>query len=188
MKRMGALENGLEETELQPTVDSWRRANRAIVGLWYKTDRCARALIETGAPQDIGKGLKLIKQGPLMRLYLPSGRALSYVKPRISPEGYITFEGIFQTGGWGRQETYGAKLVENITQAVARDCLAEAIRRLESRNIPVVFHVHDEVICEVPKEGPGPEEVAEIMGAPIEWAPGLPLKADAYECEYYRKD
>lgn len=188
MIRMGALESGLEEKELQPMVNSWRSANPNIVAAWWDTDKAVQNLIKTGAPQHLKRGMAVRKQGPLMRLRLPSGRELSYVKPALDIHGSITFEGVIQDGGWGRQETYGAKLVENITQAVARDCLAESIMRLDALGIPVVFHVHDEVICEVPIDSYTAEDIAEIMSAPISWAPGLPLKADAYECPYYRKD
>lgn len=188
MIRMGALESGLEEKELQPMVNSWRSANPNIVAAWWDTDKAVQNLIKTGTPQHLKQGMMVRKQGPLMRLRLPSGRELSYVKPALDIHGSITFEGVIQDGGWGRQETYGAKLVENITQAVARDCLAESIMRLDALGIPVVFHVHDEVICEVPIDSYTAEDIAEIMSAPISWAPGLPLKADAYECPYYRKD
>lgn len=191
MKRMGALENGLTEEELMPTVNSWRRANPAITMLWSKLDGLVRELLRSGAPQIIDgeKRLKVYRQGPVMRLRLPSQRTLSYVRPRIDG-GSITYEGIYQqAGGWGRQDTYGAKLVENITQAVARDCLAVAMKRLDAKGIQVVFHVHDEVICEVKDDGKvTADTVAQIMAEPIAWAQGLPLKADAYECHYYRKD
>lgn len=124
--------------------------------------------------------------GMLMRILLPSGREISYAKPKIEGED-LTYEGQIQAGGWGRIETYGPKLVENIIQATSRDCLAESMKRLRTL-YPIVFHVHDEVICEVPQDGLGAEAVAAIMGTPITWAPGLPMKADAYECQYYRKD
>lgn len=188
LKSMGALEMGLSEEELKPLVNSWRAANKAITKLWWDTDEAVRRLIKTGLTQDLPHGMKLYKQGPLMKLRLPSGRDLSYVKPKIIQDS-ITYEGPIQsTGAWGLIESYGPKFVENITQAVARDCLAESIVRLEEAGLPVVFHVHDEVILDVPKKKSSAEEVAEIMGQPIEWAPGLPLRADAYECQYYRKD
>ena len=134
------------------------------------------------------ENLRMRMDGPLLRILLPSGREISYTKPKVSAAGDLTYEGQIQAGGWGRIETYGPKLVENIIQAISRDCLAESMRRLAAEKIPVVFHVHDEVICEVPEDGPGAEEIAQIMGEPIDWAPGLPMKADAYECLYYRKD
>ena len=191
LKAMGALEMGLEETELKPLVNSWRRANPAVTAFWWDVDRAVHQLIKTGAPQRLPQyqGLMFRKEGPLMRLRLPSGRELSYARPRLEWDNSITYEGIIQDkGGWGRIETYGPKIVENIVQAIARDCLAESMRRLEAEGVPIVFHVHDEVICEVPRNRHTKEELADIMGKPIDWAPGLPLKADAYECEYYRKD
>ena len=188
MKNMGALEMGLHEDELKPIVDSWRAANRAITKFWWDTDAAARKTISTKAPSHLPYDMGFFAQGPLMRLLLPNGRCLSYVKPKIVDEN-ITYEGNIQTSGaWGRIESYGPKLVENIVQAVARDCLAEAMFRLESNGFPVVFHVHDEVICEVEEGRSSAKELGELMSEPIEWAPGLPLRADAYECEYYRKD
>lgn len=189
MKSMGALEMGLAESELKPIVNSWRAANRAITKLWWNTDAAVRRCIQTKAPVDLPHGMRLRKQGPLLRLQLPNGRELSYVKPRVDEDDNITYEGTIQSsGGWGRIESYGPKFVENIVQATARDCLAEAMFRLESAGFPIVFHVHDEVICEVPNGISSAEELGELMGQPIAWAAGLPLRADAYECEYYRKD
>ncbi len=189
MKNMGALEMGLSESELKPIVNSWRAANKAITKFWWKTDAAVRKCIQTKAPQSLPHGMALRKQGPLLRLRLPNGRELSYVKPRIDEEENITYEGTIQaSGGWGRIESYGPKFVENIVQATARDCLAEAMFRLESAGFHIVFHVHDEVICEVPNGVSSAEELGALMGEPISWAPGLPLRADAYECLYYRKD
>lgn len=188
MKSMGALAMGLTEDELKPIVDSWRAANRAITKFWWDTDAAARKTIQTKAATHLPYGMGFYKQGPLMRLVLPNGRELSYVKPALVNDS-ITYEGNIQTtGSWGRIESYGPKLVENIVQAVARDCLAEAILRLEANGFPVVFHVHDEVICEVEEGRSSAKELGALMSEPISWAPGLPLRADAYECEYYRKD
>lgn len=189
MKSMGAIEMGLEEKELKHIVNSWRAANKAITKLWWDTDAAVRRCINTQAPVDLPHGMRLRKQGPLLRLRLPNGRELSYVKPRIDADDNITYEGTIQSsGGWGRIESYGPKFVENIVQATARDCLAEAMFRLEAAGFPIVFHVHDEVICEVPIGESSAEELGTLMGQPISWAAGLPLRADAYECEYYRKD
>lgn len=188
LKSMGALNMGLTESELKPLVNSWRAANKAITKFWWDTDDAAKTTILTQAPSSLPFGIRFRKQGPLLRLRLPSGRELSYVKPAVIDE-QITYEGTMQaSGAWGRIESYGPKLVENIVQAVARDCLAVAITRLEENGFPVVFHVHDEAICEVPEGVSSAKEVGEIMSEPIEWAKGLPLKADAYECDYYRKD
>ena len=195
MKNMGALDMGLTEKELKPIVTSWRAANSNITDFWWSVDNAVKRILTRRVPKKLPQGLELRKEGPLLRLRLPSGRELSYVKPHMSegtgPYGgdQITYEGVLQsTGTWGRIETYGPKLVENIVQATARDCLATAISRLEAKGYPVVFHVHDEVICEIPKGVSSVDEINEIMGAPISWAPGLPLKADAYECDYYKKD
>ena len=188
LKSMGALEMGLRENELQPLVDSWRRANPHITKFWWLIDRAVRALIKGGRDMNLPHLLALRKEGPLMRLRLPSGRELSYVRPKLIDDSII-YEGIIQErGGWGQIESYGPKFVENIVQAIARDCLAEAMRRVEALGWPIIFHVHDEIICEVPVDGPGAEDIARVMGQPIDWAPGLPLKADAYECSYYRKE
>ena len=188
LKSMGALNMGLTEPELKPLVNSWRAANRAITKFWWDTDAAAKETIVTQAPTNLSHGIRFRKQGPLLRLRLPSGRELSYVKPAVINE-QITYEGMLQSSGnWGRIESYGPKLVENIVQAVARDCLAIAITRLEENGFPVVFHVHDEVICEVPEGVSSAKEIGALMSIPVEWERGLPLGADAYECEYYRKD
>lgn len=188
MKAMGALAMGLDESELKPIVNSWRAANKAITKFWWDTDAAARRTIQTREPTRLPHGMGFYKKGPLLKLVLPNGRELSYVKPAIVDDN-ITYEGTLQSSGaWGRIESYGPKLVENIVQATARDCLAVAIDRLEKAGLPVVFHVHDEVICEVPIGESSAEELSAIMSEDIDWAVGLPLKADAYECAYYRKD
>ena len=133
MKAMGALDMGLAEEELKPIVNSWRSANRAITKLWWDTDAAARKTIQTKAPAKLPFGMGFYKQGPLLKLRLPNGRELSYVKPRIDEDDNITYEGTIQSsGGWGRIESYGPKLVENIIQATARDCLAVAPTRMDS--------------------------------------------------------
>lgn len=188
MKSMGALEMGLAEEELKPIVNSWRAANAAITKFWWDTDAAARRTIQAKEPTRLPHNMGFYKKGPLLKLILPNGRELSYVKPAIVDDS-ITYEGTLQSSGaWGRIESYGPKLVENIVQATARDCLAVAIDRLENAGFPVVFHVHDEVICEVPTGVSSAKELGAIMSEPIDWAPGLPLRADAYECLYYRKD
>ena len=191
LKAMGALNMGLEEQELRPLVSQWREANPRITKFWWHVDECARKLIRTGTAQTVQPNLKMRKTGPLLRIQLPSGRELAYVSPRIDEEDNITYKGTIQgTGGWGRIETYGPKLVENIVQATARDCLAESMRRLSSVGVKIVFHVHDEVICEV-DAGEADLQlkmISALMGEPIDWAPGLPMRADGYTCGYYKKD
>lgn len=183
MKSMGALDMGLAEEELQPIVDSWRAANPAIVRYWHTVEQAARRAIITKQPVKLEHNIYFYIDKALLRLRLPSGRELSYAYPRLE-DNTIVYEGL-NLGRWERIETYGAKLVENIVQAVARDCLAEAMLRLERKGYRIVFHVHDEIIC----EGEGDiQEMLNIITAPISWAEGLPLAADAFECEYYRKD
>lgn len=189
LRSMGALEMGLEEKELKPLVDSWRAANSQITDFWWSVDAAVKRVIQTGAIQRLRAGITIRRQGPLMRIKLPSGREISYVKPTYDPvKDEISYDGQIQAGGWGRIESYGPKFAENIVQATARDCLAVSMKRLDALGIQVVFHVHDEVICEVPENKYSADDIAEIMGKEISWAQGLPLKADAYECHYYRKD
>lgn len=193
LRSMGALDMGIAEEELRPLVDQWRGANPHVTKFWWKVDECMRKLIRTGSAQIVRPGIRMRKTGPLLRIELPSGRELSYVSPRLEYDGTrenITYMGTIQgKGSWGRIETYGPKIVENIVQAVARDCLAESMQQLTRRyNVRIVFHVHDEVICEVGESDISLEQIAAVMGEPISWAVGLPLNADAYECDFYRKD
>ena len=188
--KMGAYKMGLEDKELLPLVKSWRKSNPNICNYWWTVGDAATETILTGKETHLSNGIRFRKVGPLLRLRLPSGRELSYVHPKVRGEDHsIIYEGTIQkTNQWGEIETYGPKLVENIVQATSRDCLAAAIKRLELLGISVVFHVHDEVICEVPVGNCTPEDIRQIMAAPIEWAPGLLLNADAYSCAFYRKD
>lgn len=186
LKSMGALQMGLSEVELKPLVDAWRQANKTIVEFWWDADRAIKKVITKKAPVIFGQIVKLkaFKNGPLLHIELPSGRLLSYVAPKLDRDDNITY-----LGNKGlREETYGPKIVENIVQATARDCLAEALLNLDRENIDVVFHVHDEVICEVPKGKYKPEDICEIITRPLAWARDLNLKAEAYICDYYKKD
>lgn len=188
---MGALENGLKESELQDIIDAWRQANPKIVQLWYDIDRAAHRAIRTGQPQTVGK-ICIAYQGGMMLIRLPSGRKLVYIRPRLEPNRFghmsITYEGIGVGNKWERLETYGAKLVENITQGMCRDILVEAMRRVEQAGFDIVAHVHDEMIVEVPNGVSSVEEICGIMSIPPEWCEDLPLRADGYECRFYRKD
>ncbi|MCC8047078.1 MAG: DNA polymerase [Clostridiales bacterium] len=187
---MGALAMGIPENELKPLVTSWRAANPAITRFWWDTDSAVRDTINTRTPSYLPHGIALRRQGSLLRLRLPNGRELSYVKPMVINDN-ITYEGTLQSSGhWGRIESYGPKFVENIVQATARDCLAETIMKAEALGYPVVFHVHDELICEVPEEKAEKalSDILEIMATPISWAEGLPLKGDGYICDYYKKE
>ncbi len=186
MTAMGALDMGLKEEELKPIVNSWRAANEAITQFWWDVDRAVKTTIRTKRPAPLQYGMGCRMEGCLLKLRLPSGRELSYVKPRLVND-QIEYEGTLASGGWGKIITYGPKLVENITQAVARDCLAETMVRLEQKGFAIVFHVHDEVICEMEAGKHSVEEVCNSMAMPIEWAKGLPLKAEGYRCNYYKK-
>lgn len=184
----------IPEEELPGLVKSWRNANPNITKFWWDVDKAAKKAINERTTVCMQYGLKFIYNPGVLFIQLPSGRKLAYIKPKIEPhetfEGYkITYEGMEQTSKqWTRISTYGPKLVENIVQATARDCLGEAMFNVEAAGYPVVFHVHDELIMDVPKDFGKLEEVNDIFGKPISWAPGLPLKADGYECDYYMKD
>lgn len=187
---MGALDMGIPEEELQPLVDMWRASNPAITRFWKTVERAAMDAVE-GRPSTIGHGIRFFRQAGILFVGLPSGRSLAYVKPQIGRNRFgsraIFYMGM-REGKWEKLETWGGKLVENIVQAVARDCLAESIRRLEKAGYDIVFHVHDEVVVDAPIGRGSVKEVTEMMGQPISWAPGLPLNADGYETFYYKKD
>lgn len=195
------IESRLKEEELQPTVDAWRAANPRIVRLWYAVQDAAKSVIKypgSDAPIYPGgntkaPGIYFRKTKGMLEIKLPSGRCLYYMRAAIheSAEGRqeITFQGIDQTTKqWGTRKTYGGSLVENIVQAIARDCLAESMLKLSAAGYKIVMHVHDEVVLEMPHGIGSVADVCQIMGEPLPWAPGLPLKAEAYECEYYKKD
>lgn len=194
MKTMGGESMGLTEEEMSEIVDNWRNANPAIVRLWKDVEAAARMVIRYGEPVSV-KGLKFFMSLGAMMIQLPSGRCLSYPRPSVGVNRFgsesICYEGVSQTSKqWCQQETYGGKLVENIVQGIARDCLAITILRLEEKGYPIVFHVHDEVIIEAP-ENDGVhtlQGVEEIFRMPITWAPGLPLKGAGYTTKYYLKD
>lgn len=184
----------IPEEELPGLVTSWRNANPNITKFWWDCDKAAKKAIKERTTVCMQYGLKFIYDPGVLFIQLPSGRKLSYIRPKIEPHetfsgDKITYEGMEQTSKqWTRQDTYGPKLVENIVQATARDCLGVSMIRLDNAGYNIVMHVHDEVVLDTPKESGSLEEVGEIMGQPIEWAPGLPLKADGYECNYYMKD
>lgn len=193
MKQMGGEKMGLSEDEMNDIVNNWRNANPAIVRLWKDVEDAARMVIRSGEPVSV-KGLKFFMSLGALMVRLPSGRCLSYPRPAIGQNRFgtasIQYEGVNQTTKqWGVQETYGGKLVENIVQGIARDCLSVTILRLEEQGFPIVFHVHDEVIIETPEDGVHTlEAVEEIFRTPILWAPDLPLKGAGYKTKYYLKD
>ncbi len=189
LKSTGALEMGLTEEELRPLVDSWRDANPNIVRFWWDADREIKNCVKYKNPTQT-HGIKFTCQSGILFIELPSGRRLSYVKPKIGYNQFggesVTYMGIGGTKKWERIESYGPKFVENITQAISRDILCYAMRNL-SQKWDIVAHVHDEVIIECEKDA-DLSEVCRVMGKTPPWANGLILRADGYECEFYRKD
>lgn len=196
--QMGALKMGLTEEELPDIVDRWRRSNNRIRDLWYSMESAALSTVKSGAPTGI-RGLYFAREYDpensldFLTITLPSGRKLYYAKPYLTTNQWgnesLGHYGMNQTTKkWEAIETYGGKLVENCVQAIARDCLAEAVTRLEAAGYPVVFHVHDEVVLEVPETDADLDKVVEIMSQPMPWAPDLPLGADGWIGKYYRKD
>ena len=187
---MGALDMGLTEDELPPLVAAWRKANPHITQFWWDVDAAAVKAVTEKQKTKVGKIIFEYKSGILF-ITLPSGRKLSYVKPRMAVNRFgrdgLTYEGISENKKWSRIETYGPKLVENIVQGTARDLLAEAMLRVEKKGYPIVMHCHDEIIAEVPEGSGSVDEMCEVMAVQPVWAEGLPLRADGYECSFYQK-
>ena len=194
---MGALQMGLTEEELPDIVQRWRQANPRIKGLWYAIENAALAVMETAQPQGIN-GLIFALEGDLiygqsfLTVRLPSGRKLFYPKPFLKENRFEKMAVHYYTVGqqtrkWEVTSTYGGKMVENIVQAIARDCLAVTLERIAAEGLQVVFHVHDEVIIDAPMETTV-EEICGLMAEPISWAPGLVLKGAGFENGYYMKD
>ena len=188
---MGALQMGLSEEELPTLVNTWRNTNPHITEFWWAVDAAAVSAVRDKKPSRVGRVAFEYKSGILF-VTLPSGRKLSYVKPRMALNKFgregLTYEGIGESRKWMRLETYGPKLVENIVQAASRDILAEAMLRLEKEGFDIVCHVHDEVVLEVPEGKASVEEVNEIMAVNPVWTDGLPLKAAGFESPFYKKD
>lgn len=195
---MGALKMGIPEEDLPDIVSRWREANKRIVDLWYSLEGAAVSVIQTGAPVGV-RGLVLAREFDIengldfLTITLPSQRKLYYAKPELGENQWnrpsILYRGVNQTTKqWTQLETYGGKLVENVVQAIARDCLAIAIGHLEEAGFPVVFHVHDEVVIDCPVEKADLDRVVQLMTQPIPWAQDLPLNADGWVGDYFRKD
>ena len=184
---MGALEMGLSEAELQPLVDAWRASNPNITQLWWDIDAAVKDAVIYKTTR-VTHGFKIYYHSGMLFIDLPSGRRLSYVKPRMGTNRFgsdsVTYEGI-NTGKWTRIESYGPKFVENIVQAVSRDILAYAMENLSDHYI--VGHVHDELIIECPPDT-SLEMICKKMGQTPPWINGLLLRADGYECNFYKKD
>ena len=189
LKAFGADKMGLTEEEMQQIVIQWRAASPTIPKFWRDTESAAkRALANPGRAFSIPCGVKYLRDADALRCILPSGRILTYWGARLDNEGDICFMGQNQTTRkWEKTDTWGGKLVENIVQAFARDCLAVAMLRLDEAGYAITFHVHDEIIAEAPESSRW-EDMAEIMGRPIDWAPGLLLRGDGYATKFYMKD
>jgi DNA polymerase len=188
LKAMGALDMGLAEEELQPLVDSWRAANPNIVRFWWDVDRCVKNTVQRHMSTET-HGIRFIYQSGMLFIQLPSGRHLSYVKPRMGENRFggeaVTYEGVGGTKKWERIESYGPKFVENIVQAISRDILAYAMRTLS--HYFICGHVHDELIMECSMDV-SLDSICEQMGRTPPWISGLLLRADGYECSFYKKD
>lgn len=188
LKSMGALEMGLTEEELQPLVNSWRNSNPMITTFWWDIDRAVKTTITQRTQTEV-RGIRFFYKSGMLFIKLPSGRLLSYVKPRIGENQYggesVTYEGVGSTKKWERIESYGPKFVENIVQAVSRDILCYAMKTL--RHCFIVGHVHDELIIECSPDV-DLNVICKQMGRSPEWLPDILLRADGYETNFYKKD
>lgn len=188
LKSMGALDNGLQEEELQPLVSAWRQANPNIVQFWWDVDNAVKTTVRQRIKTEV-RGIRFSYKSGMLFITLPSGRQLSYVKPRIGENRFggesVTYEGIGTTKKWERIESYGPKFVENIVQAISRDLLCFAMRNLSFCQI--VGHVHDEVIIECSSEI-SVQSLCDIMSRSPDWMPGILIRGDGYQCDFYQKD
>lgn len=190
---MGAVKGGIPEDDLPALVKQWRQANPNIVKLWYRCEEAAMTAIQEQRRVPVAHGVAYRYEAGLLFAELPSGRSLAYWNARIEPDpkfkkDSIVFDGMDQTTKqWRKIRTWGGTLVENLVQAIARDCLAESMIRLDEAGMPIVMHVHDEVIIEADADVT-PEEVDVILGVPAAWAEGLPLAASGFACSFYQKD
>lgn len=197
---MGALRMGLEENELPDIVSRWRKSNPNIVNFWYTLDAASREVVERSRRIELQNGRLVLAREcdtgnglDFMTIRLPSGRKLYYPAPHMGVNRFgnpsVCYWGLNQTTKkWQEIETYGGKLAENITQAVARDCLAETIERLEEAGHKVVFHIHDEVVIDAPADRANLEDVVKAMSIPPSWATDLPLNADGWINPFFKKD
>lgn len=188
LKSMGAMEMGLSEEELQPLVDAWRGSNSMIVQLWWDVDRAVKSAVKQRITTET-HDIRFICKSGMLFIKLPSGRTLSYVKPRIGENKFggesVTYEGVGGTKKWERIKSYGPKFVENIVQAISRDILMYAMQTLS--HYFICGHIHDEVIIECSKSV-SVTEICELMSRTPPWIDGLLLRADGYETEFYKKD
>lgn len=197
LEAMGGAKLGLTQDEEKSIVKMWRNSNPHIVKLWENVERAAISVIQTGNTVIVNRGIEISKKWGMLCIKLPSGRTICYPRAEVGVEkddGWrgdhpiIEYEGLNQiTKKWGKIRTYGGKLTENIIQAIARDILGTVILRAKSKNLNVVFHIHDEIIVEASKDQTL-ENVEALFSEPIEWCPGLPLKGAGYSTPYYLKD
>lgn len=196
LKAFGADKMGMTEEEMQETVDMWRAASPNIVQMWWDIGKAAaRSIMRRAHVATPYKGVSFDFEDGILWMNLPSGRSLAYFGAKYEDSSRrpgkktINYMGVDQqTKRWSKVESYGPKLVENLVQATARDCLRESMLALDKAGYDIRFHVHDEVVCTEPLGGRSVDEMAELMGQPIPWAPGLPLRADGYACNFYLKD
>ncbi|PHV72405.1 hypothetical protein CS063_02705 [Sporanaerobium hydrogeniformans] len=190
LKAMGALDMGLTEEELKPLVYAWRNANPNIVRLWWDVDRAVKKAVKERSRTETHR-IRFEYRSGMLLIWLPSGRQLTYVKPRMGINRFgseaVTYEGVGATKKWERIESYGPKFVENIVQAISRDLLCHSMRNLDEAGLNIVMHVHDEAVLEVPLEI-CVQDVCVLMGQVPPWAHGLLLRADGFECDFYKKD
>lgn len=196
----GKLLADLPDEEIKDIVDKWRNTNPKIRNLWYSFNDAAIRVIQNGGSLRVrcctfARECDCIRGTTCMTVSLPSGRKLYYVEPSVGENRWggpsITYMGVNDKNKWGRIETYGGKLVENVVQAIARDCLAQAIEHLEAAGLPVVFHIHDEVVIDTAAFDTNDamlDKVVKIMSTPIPWAEGLPLGADGWVGAFFKKD
>lgn len=190
LRKMGGEQMGLSEKEMDNIVKKWRRSSPHVVKLWRELGDAAIEAIDTRLRVKCRHGVSFKYAKGILFMTLPSGRSLAYVQPRFDGRE-LTYMGMNQTTRkWERTKTWGGKLTENLIQAIARDCLAVSMAKIQQAGYHIVMHVHDEVIVEVPSEDAEEhlKRIEELMGEPIEWASGLLLTADGFTSEYYRKD
>ncbi|WP_028560659.1 DNA polymerase [Paenibacillus pinihumi] len=183
----------IDPEQYDPLVRQWRNANPNIRKLWYRAEEAAMEAVRTKGTVKLAHGVQYRYAGGTLFADLPSGHSLAYPQAAIKPDTKFNKDGLIffaqdDRGKWSAQRTWGGTLVENLVQAIARDCLAESLLRLDDAGYRIPLHVHDEVVLDVPSGTGSVEEVTEIMSRPIDWAPGLPLKAAGFECEFYQKD
>lgn len=194
LERMGGSDMGLSTDEMQEIVNKWRLASPHIKDMWYQVQSAAHTAVLEKKRVSVIHGVSYLCRSGVLFAQLPSGRSLAYVRPRLMKGKYgneLTYEGTDQeTHKWGRQKTWGGKLFENLIQAIARDCLATAMMRMDRAGWRIVMHVHDEVVVEVCDNiaESALKQIEDVMAEPLEWAPGLLLTADGFICDYYKKD